>query len=51
MKGCRWNPGSPAGAFGWLPKGVSDKGQPESGPELRRGGGPGSSTDDAAEGK
>jgi hypothetical protein len=51
MKGYRWNPGSPAGAFGWLPKGVSGKGQPESGTELRRGGGPGSSTDDAAEGK
>jgi len=44
-------PRKPRRGLRLVTEGVSDKGQPESGTELRRGGGPGCSTDDAAEGK
>ena len=37
MKGARWNLGSPVGSFGWSPKGVCGKGQPELQAELMAG--------------
>jgi hypothetical protein len=37
MKGARRNLGSPVGSFGWSPKGVCGKGQPELQAELMAG--------------